>query len=41
MDVNGQEKTGPFPLQSGKIALPSGAAAEYRNVVLIPIQLGL
>jgi hypothetical protein len=39
--VNGREKTGPLPLQNGKIALPSGVAAEYRNVVLIPIQLGL
>jgi len=39
MEVNGQRKTGPLPRQNGKIALPSDLAAEYRNVVLIPIQL--
>jgi hypothetical protein len=39
MEVNGQEKTGvASPLEDGKIALPSNVVAEYRNVVLIPIQ---
>ena len=38
IEVNGEERTDvPPPVAGGKVALPGTVAAEYRNLVLIPI----